>query len=317
MHLMYFESHPGESCSRESYRQIFTEKFNIAFGYTRKDTCSTCDRFKIELSKYNSQPELQKLSFDRELHLRKGQVFYERKTASIHGARSLTWFAAVAFDFWKNLLCPNITTNDTYYKIKLSLYTFNIHNLGTDEVSLFSYNETVGKKGSNDVASILLHYFTKILPSEVTHLQHFCDSCPENWTMLRFLHYMVHQKNRFENIKLSFPSRGHSYMECDRDMILINQKLHIDSPASWLEHFKNARKTPSPFHIIPVEYTMLLNIEKHIKSFFVTTSPFKTQTLREVVISKNHPNKILFRESWNGQFSDAVVTKPVKKRKLL
>ena len=111
------------------------------------------------MSNSHPQHELEKLLAERELHWRKGQIFYERKTAAIHGAHSLTWFAAIAFDFWKNLPCPNITTNDTYYKQKLSLYTFKIHNLGTNKVYLFPMIETIGKKGSNNVASMLLHYF--------------------------------------------------------------------------------------------------------------------------------------------------------------
>ena len=152
------------------FRYIFNKKFNIAFGYTRKDTNSTCDRFKIDLSNSHSQHEPEKLLAERELHWRKGQIFYERKTAAIHGATSLTWLAAFAFYFWKNLPCPNITTNDTYYKQKLSLYTFNIPNLGTNKVNLFSFDETIEKKESNDVASMLLHYFIEILFIEVIHL---------------------------------------------------------------------------------------------------------------------------------------------------
>ncbi|XP_065675039.1 uncharacterized protein LOC136091418 [Hydra vulgaris] len=319
MHAMYLESLQGKTCSRESYRCMFNKKFNIAFGYTRKDTCSTCDRFKIDLSNSHPKHELEKLLAEGELHWKKGKLFYERKTVAVHSAHSLTWFAAIAFDYWKNLPCPNITTNDTYYKRKLSLYTFNIHNLGANKVYLFSYDETIGKKGLNDVASMLLHYFIEILSKVVTHLQLFCNSCPgqnKNWTMLRFLHYMVHQKKRFENIKLSFPIRGHSYMECDRDIIVINQKIHIDTPADWCRYFEDARKSPSPFYIISVENTMLLNIEKHIKTLYFTSFPIQTQTLQEIVISKTHPDKIIYRDSWNEPFLEATVTKPIKKKRI-
>ena len=93
-----------------------------------------------------------------------------------------------------------------------------MHNLGTNKVYYFSYDEAVGKKGLNDVASMLRHYFIEILSAEVTCLHLFCDSCPghnKNWTMLRFLHYMVYQKKRLANIKLSFLIRGHFYMGCE------------------------------------------------------------------------------------------------------
>ncbi|RUS71872.1 hypothetical protein EGW08_020363 [Elysia chlorotica] len=207
MHEMYMAEHPGETCSRESYRRVFVEKFNVTFGYPRKDTCSSCDSFKVELSKELPADELRRLAAERELHWRKSQVFYERKTAAAQEAQSSLQHAAAAFDFWKNFQCPNISTNDVYYKRQLSLFTFNVHDLGTGEVHLFPYDETVGRKGANDMASMLLFLFNEILPKEVTHLQLFCDSCPgqnKNWTMLRFLHFMVHTKKRFDTSSSPF-----------------------------------------------------------------------------------------------------------------
>ncbi|RUS86935.1 hypothetical protein EGW08_005340 [Elysia chlorotica] len=320
MHAMYLAAHPGETCCRESYRRIFVEKFNVSFGYPRKDTCSTCDGFKVELTKEHTEDELRRLSAERELHLRKGQVFYERKTAALLKAQTSTDFAAVAFDFWKNLPTPNISTNDVYYKRQLSAFTFNIHNLGTDEVHLFTYDETVGKKGSNEVASMLLHFCTELLSPDIQKLELFCDSCPgqnKNWTILRFCHFLVHIKKRFSYVKLSFPIRGHSYMECDRDMAVINQKLPVNTPSEWQQHFTTARQNPSPFNVIPVDQTLLMNVDKHIGNFFVAVCPVKTQPLREVIFSADHPRLMQYREGWNGPLSSAVLTKPVGKRRTL
>lgn len=73
---------------------------------------------------------------------------------------------------------------------------------------------------------------------------------------------MVHHKKRFNVVKLSFPIRGHSYMECDRDMSVVNQKLPVNTPAEWQQHFREARRNPSPFNVIPVHNPMLLNVDK-------------------------------------------------------
>ena len=62
---------------------------------------------------------------------------------------------------------------------------------------------------------------------------------------------------------------------------------------------------------------MLLNVEKHIKTLYFTSSPIQTQPLREIVISKTHPDKIIYRDSWNGPFLEATVIKPVKKKRIL
>ena len=100
----------------------------------------------------------------------------------------------MAFDFAKNLSCPNVATNDVYYRRQLSVYSFNVHRLDDDSVYLFSYDETCGKKGADDETSMLRYYFDNILPAEITVLllELFCDSWAgqnKNWSVIRFLHH--------------------------------------------------------------------------------------------------------------------------------
>ena len=262
---------------------------------------------------------MRRLTTENELHLRKGQVFYDRKTKVLRKAQILPDFAAVAFDFLKNLPTPNITTN-VYYMRQLSTYTFNVHNLWSGDANLFSYDETVGRKGSNDVASMLLYFFTELLLAEVTKLELFCDSWPgqnKNWTIIRFMHFMVRHKRRFTNVKLTFPIRGHSFRECDRNMAVINQKLPVNTPGEWYQHFMETRKNPSPFKVVTVTNTMLLNVENFISNFYLASCPVKTQPLREIIFSQNHPRLMQFLESWNRLFTTAVMSKPVGKRRTL
>ena len=63
----------------------------------------------------------------------------------------------------------------------------------------------------------------------------FCDSCAgqKNFSFVRMLHYLVHIAERFENTTESFPIRGHSFMECDKDMALVNQKPAAETPSDW------------------------------------------------------------------------------------
>ena len=60
--------------------------------------------------------------------------------------------------------------------------------------------------------------------------------------------FLVHEKKRFDYIKVTFPERGHSFMECDKDMGLINCQIPTSDPSDWIKTFKNARKkTPLRF----------------------------------------------------------------------
>ena len=44
---MFKEKHLNQKYSYESYCGIFNCKFNISVGYPRKDTCSVCDKIRL------------------------------------------------------------------------------------------------------------------------------------------------------------------------------------------------------------------------------------------------------------------------------
>ncbi|KAL1488990.1 hypothetical protein ABEB36_014769 [Hypothenemus hampei] len=48
IHAMYNEKYSNNQVSYDVFRETFNTKFNIAFGYPRKDTCSTCDTHKVK-----------------------------------------------------------------------------------------------------------------------------------------------------------------------------------------------------------------------------------------------------------------------------
>ncbi|KAK9680912.1 hypothetical protein QE152_g38737 [Popillia japonica] len=83
------------------------------------------------------------------------------------------------------------------------------------------------------------------LQPEVKHLHIFCD-CEtaggqnKNFSMFRFMHFMVHTVKRLESIKITFPIRGHSYLECDKNMGIVNLKKRMELPdecynGPWLQ----------------------------------------------------------------------------------
>ena len=184
----------------------------------------------------------------RQIHWRRSQVFYDRKKDAGQLTRESPTTAAFCFDFWKNFSVPNISTNDVYYKRQLSLYTFDCHDLESDH-DLFSYDQTVGKKGSTDLVS-MLNILVKSIPLRVKDLHFFCDSSAgqnKNWLMFRYLYHLVHIKKRFSNMHVTFLIRGLSYMECDRDTGRDKMTLKAEVPADWMRYFREAQKDPRPF----------------------------------------------------------------------
>lgn len=154
-------------------------------------------------------------------------MFYSRKASARQEAGRRQDCEAITFDFQKNLPCSNVTTNDVYYRRQLSVYSFNMHILSTDTVYFYCYDQTVARKGADDVSSMLYDFLMNHLDPNVRNLELLCDDCAgqnKNWTVIRFLHYVIHAVKRLDTVKVSFPMRGHSYMECDRDMVQMNQK---------------------------------------------------------------------------------------------
>ena len=254
-------------CSYESYRKIFNTRFNLSFGYPRNDTCAKWDELTSRIQSAATNEEKEAINAEKTEHLHLAEVFYTRKRAKREQSKRNSSHITLAFDYWKNLPCPNITTNDVYYKRQLSVYTFNVHILHTNEVSLYCYDETVARKGADDVCSMLyLHMST--FPPEITTVQLFCDGCAgqnKNWTLIRFLYFLVHAIRLFAEITVSFPVRGHSYMECDKDMGHINQKVQAILPKDWRSEFYKARKNPSPMKVIDMSNEKFLGIESGLQ----------------------------------------------------
>ncbi|CAG4955320.1 unnamed protein product [Parnassius apollo] len=237
MYKLYLDAYESQNhVCYETCRTIFNTEFNISFGYPRTDTCSACDEFKIKAKALRAEGnivELIRFTILNNLHKKKAQTFYDRKKNARIKSKSDVEFQAIAMDYQKNVSLPNISTSDVYYKRQLSMYSFNIHALGDASSYFYTYPETCGCKGSDEVVSFLFQYLTNHLDSRVKHLEIFCDSAGgqnKNYTVIRFIHFVVHKMKLLDSIKITYPIREHSYLECDKNIGLINLKAHIEVP---------------------------------------------------------------------------------------
>lgn len=128
-----------------------------------------------------------------------------------------------------------------------------IHVLSNNQSLFYTYPQIIAKKGADEVMPFLYHFSMNVLNQKVKHLHIFCDSCAgqnKNFTLVRFLHFLVHKLERFDCIKVTFPERGHSYLECDKDFGLISQKSKVEIPSQWNDVFKAALQKPTPFEVL-------------------------------------------------------------------
>lgn len=330
------EKHAEYTLSYESFRQIFENKFNISFGYPRKDTCSFCDKIAVEISALQNDLSatipsvqdnasiMQKIKakeLEKTLHLKKAEEFYKIKRKFRKLAKKEVNFEAVAMDFQRNLPVPNITTNDAYYRRQLNFMSFNIHVLSDSSSVFYTYDETEGKKGADDVCSMLNHFVSTVLSKDVRNLVIFCDSCSgqnKNFTVFRYLHYLVHRVKRFETVRVVFPIRGHSYMECDRNMAYVNTKSYVEIPEDWREVLLQSRVKPSPFKVVHCGKDMQFeNWTEHLSNFYKPKCSIPTRPIRVLKMDTSNPNIFYSKVSYFGSFrlTNIVKGKAIRKGK--
>lgn len=325
---LYKAKYPDLPVSLETYRKIFNERFNLSFGYPRTDTCSACDKFQAELKGLNAQlskttteeeknavlEQIAKITRENNVHKLKAVTFYTRKRLARKECQKDPQKEAICMDYQKNLPLPNIATNDVYYKRQLSFYSFNVHQLANRDAIFFTYTEDIGNKGANEVISFLDYYIREVLKEEVRSLVIFCDSCAgqnKNHALFLYLHYVVHKIKRLDSIKIVFPIRGHSYMECDKNIGLINKKTIMETPDDCVNAFKTARQHPQPFIVIPVEQNMIRDWTTFLKDHYNPKCPFKTRPIREAIVEKDD-NLFKYRNTFNGTWTSADVERSVK-----
>lgn len=298
------------------------------------DTCSTCDEFNSKVKsleteskncsidrKREIEAEIRVITTSNTLHKRRAQTFYDRKKVATQNSKTSAVKEAICFDYGRNLPIPNVSTNDVYYRRQLSLHAFNITVLSSGKSYFYLYTETVGKRGSDDVCSLLHDFVYNHLPLDVKEIYLFCDSCGgqnKNFTVFRFMHYLVHFEKRFTNITLTYPVRGHSYLDCDRQMALLNPKAWLETPTAWKEHFQAARQNPSPFIVNLITQETEENNDlnngqnifrkwtEHLTSIY-RKRKFPIRPIKELMINNESCDKIHYRTTYNGAWEQALI----------
>lgn len=319
-HEMYQEKYPNLPVSLESYRKIFNNRFNISFGYPRKDTCSICDKFQAEVKGLNARlsqnvseeekleitNKIKGLTTENQVHNLKAVTFYTRKRIARKYSKKTESYEAICMDFQRNLPLPNITTNDVYYKRQLSFYSFNIHQLSNRDSVFYTYTEVEGNKGANEVISFLHNYVTEVLDPKIRDLVIFCDSCSgqnKNYAVFFYLHFLIHNIKRLDSIKIVYPMRGHSYMECDKNSGLIKKTTYAEVPTDWGSAFETARANPMPFKVIKVEQEILRDWTTFLKNLYEPKCTFKTRPIREATVVNTDP-LFKYRTTYNGPWEE-------------
>lgn len=307
----------------KSYWSILNT-FNIHFGYPRSDTCCLCDSLQQKINAAEDEALKNQYAINKEVHLKKAEAFRKEKKKFVIKAKRGE-ITCLSFDFMQNLPLPHIPSGPVYYSRQLWYNVFGVHDLSDDSVTIYRYLEHEGKKGANEVTSMLLHAINA-MPDNKRHneLVLFSDGCPgqnKNKTMVHFLYCLVHVLRIFSKVTYLFPVRGHSYLPNDQDFALIGTKKKnikmVEIPEKWDKLILSARKYPSPFNLKELTHQDFFDIRRAVEPIFLKSPKpcLKLQEVRMIMFDKNNRH-VNTRTSYYGSWGRHVVVNKIFKENI-
>lgn len=198
----------------------FKNNFNLSFGTPRTDTCQTCDRLKNLIDHETDQELKLQFELEKEIHISKAEVFYNDLKLFVEKAKSNKEIEVLSFDFQQNMLSPHIPCGDVFYKRQIWVYNFRIYSGKTGQSYHYMYDESIAKKGQNDVISFIHDFLKNKLAPGVKNIYKFTDNCSsqnKNNGLFQYLYTVIQSKLfNLETITHRYPEPGHRFLPCDR-----------------------------------------------------------------------------------------------------
>ena len=170
----------------------------------------------------------------------------------------------LCMDLQKVLPCPKLCVGEAFYRRKLSIYNFCIHNLKTGISHMFLWPETTAKRGASEILSCLNKFLEAngfLDAATPKKMYIFADNCGgqnKNHTVIAANLRLIHCKY-FERIEMNYLVSGHSSMACDRafgviENVIGNSGLFMKSISNFYKIIgTKARKITFPTIIMQRE----------------------------------------------------------------
>ncbi|KAL0879761.1 hypothetical protein ABMA27_003473 [Loxostege sticticalis] len=265
------------------FKKVFYYEFNLGFHVPRKDKCVKCLEFE---NKKDNESE------ERKKHLKDKEETYERFKSHqvIHEKDSS--ILCTSFDLQKVLNTPHAVYNLTFYES------------GTKNGYCYTWSEVDGKRGANEVSSILRKYISKVDElGSIKHLLLYCDSCPgqnKNKINLACINETLHECTNLLSIQINYLLPGHTYMPVDSMHSVIEKSINgviIWAPSQWPTVFCLARKSPKAYEVEPLRHTDFYKWDAVADKYFKGNLTGKISKIRVVTFKKSNLDKIIVKYS--------------------
>ncbi|KAJ8895975.1 hypothetical protein PR048_001316 [Dryococelus australis] len=123
---------------------------------------------------------------------------------------------------------------------------------------------------------------------------------------------LCYSQHKTTGLRVTFPIRGHSYWECDRNMALIQLNTPAELPEHWWNHFSVAGVKPSAFHVIEVDQALLRSWTNFLSAEYKKKCPFAFRPMKEVFQHALGP-LVHHRSTYNGAWESPSLKEPLRR----
>lgn len=270
MHKMYLEKSEN-SVSYSKYANIF-QQLNLKFKPPKLDICNYCEilKNKIDLSDGDDKRILVE---EQTKHHINADNAYKSKEFDKKAAQKDPSHKMLTFDLQQCLPTPNLVTSVSFYKRLLWTYNLTIHDGATNQPYCYMWNEVIGKRGGNEIASCIFQHLNNLKP-EVKQVTLYSDCCPgQNRNSFLAAMFLVFQSNSsIDYIDHKFLVVGHTHMECDVDHALIERtkkktSIKIHHPRDWYQ-FVRTVGSKRKFEVVEMTQENIYNFSDFLKNKF-------------------------------------------------
>lgn len=299
MYRLYLEDISKTSiqpASKSMYRSIF-KGFRIAFNKPKKDLCDKCKAFKL-LSKEDQ--ELQQDEYDR--HHAKKQLARDIKDLDVEKGKTTPNLCVSVYDLEKVLLLPQTNASQSYYKRKLKIHNFTIYDMSKNQGNCFLWNETVAKKGSDEIASNVYQYVAEMVLTGITDFIFYSDNCTgQNRNQMVFSMYAFACFKFKVNITHRFLEVGHTHNSGDSmhsriEAVSRNQDVYTQE--QWLDFIKRAA-IKKPYKVTEIHQNDVFDFHKFCAYF--NWKKVKVSTIKELKFTADVKKSVKIKREFDKE----------------
>lgn len=293
-----YKDEENEPVSFSTYKRYFYN-FNLKFKSLKKDTCNTCDSFKVQINNEVNVTKKQDLKLKHTEHLSLAENAQAILKADLEKAKESEHFQCLTYDMQKTLPLPRLPTNIIFYKRQLWLYNTGIFSGKDNQGYCYVWLEGQAGKGAQEVGSCLRKHIKQNLSHSIKELVLWSDSCGGQNRNIKIVLLMKTLFNitELDTITLKYLYPGHSFLPNDRNFSDIESALKHQQRLYTLNDYINIMMTcrkKNPLKVIKMnkeDFVSSENLEKKVTNRKISVSGDKINWLatRQIKLCRSYP----------------------------